>query len=166
VADRALYRAIRKGRFSSVLEIGIGSIDRARNMIQIAAMGREPDHVSYAGIDLFETRPMEAAQRLSLKGTHQALRGTGARIRLIPGEVYSALARTANELVGRDLLIISADHDTAALDRAWFYVPRLLHADSQVFLEVRDADSDTSSYRRVPRIEIERLAATYDRRAA
>ncbi len=33
-------------------------------------------------------------------------------------------------------MLISADQDTAALEQAWFYVPRMLHDQSVVLQEV------------------------------
>jgi hypothetical protein len=53
----------------------------------------------------------------------------------MPGDPYTALAGIANTLSKIDLVVISASVDQAALARAWFYVPRILHAESQVFLE-------------------------------
>jgi hypothetical protein len=41
----------------------------------------------------------------------------------------------ANELTGTDLVVISAGHDADSLARAWFYVPRLLHPQSMLFVE-------------------------------
>jgi hypothetical protein len=53
-------------------------------------------------------------------------------VQLVPGDAFTALARTANALADTDLIVISADQDAAALDLSWFYLPRMLHAASQV----------------------------------
>ena len=56
-------------------------------------------------------------------------------LRLVPGDPLSALTRVANSLAGTDVVIISLDQTGDLLDQAWRYVPRMLHADSLVYLE-------------------------------
>ena len=66
------------------------------------------------------------------------MRGIAAQ--LVPGDPFSALSRAANSLRDIDLATISADQDPAALERAWFYLPRVLHATSLVFQEQANPD--------------------------
>ena len=158
-ADRTLYRAIWRQPPTRIVELGIGSARRSLRMIELAKRLRpETETIHYAGIDLFEARPEDAAG-LTLKRAHRLLGGTNAKVRLVPGDPAMALKRTANVLLQTDLLVIAADQDRDALARAWFYVPRMLHEGSRVFREERVAGGDGRRFRLMERIEIDRLAA-------
>jgi hypothetical protein len=89
---------------------------------------------------------------------------TGAQLRLVPGDPLSALARCANSLANTDLLIISAGHDPAGLEPAWFYIPRMLHAGSLVFLE-EQTGADSVFYRLTLQ-DLQSRGADAQRRAA
>ncbi len=104
-------------------------------MIEAAKLVNPSQKIQYAGIDPFDARVAADGPGVSLKLGHRLLRPTGARIHLIPGDPLSALARTANDLGKIDLLVISASLDQRDLDGAWFYLPRLLHAETQAFIE-------------------------------
>ena len=156
-ADRTLYRAIWRQRPTRIVELGIGSARRSLRMIELAKRV-QPETIHFAGIDLFEARPVEA-EGLTLKRAHSLLGMSEAKVRLVPGDPAAALKRTANMLLQTDLLVIAADQDRETLARAWFYVPRMLHAGSRVYLEERLGGSDGTKFRLLERIEIERLAA-------
>ena len=138
-ADRVLYRAIGRRKMRKILEIGMGPSRRTLRMIDLAGRVNQAESVRYAAIDLFEARPAESTPGLPLKETHRLLKSTRAQVQLIPGDPAAALARSANSLQNMDLVIISADHDEQSLAGAWFYLPRMLHANSAVYLESRDA---------------------------
>jgi hypothetical protein len=135
--ERILYRIIQKHRVHSILEMGIGTAQRAIHMIEMAQNGSPEETISYVGIDLFESRQASDGPGVSLKKAHQILGATGARIQLMPGDPFSALARSANGMMGTDLVVISARQDRRSLERAWFYLPRIVHAGSHVFREER-----------------------------
>jgi len=165
--NRAIYRLLGKGRISKILELGIGDGVRTLRLLELAAHRQPTAAISYTGVDLFEARTEADGPGLSLKAAHQRLKATGARVRLAPGDPYSALARIANELGAVDLVLISADQDGASLARAWFYVPRLLHADTQVFVEERSAGDNPSRLLRLTAFDItQRAAQASPRRAA
>lgn len=151
--DRAIYRAIKKSKASSILEIGMGNGDRAETMIRIANKYSGSGNVRYTGIDSFEANPDSA---LSLKKCHQRLNKHGAKVQLVPGEIYSSLHRIANSHTRTDVLIISSGYEIESLESSWFYVPRMLHAASVVFLQ--DKDDDEEKFQVLSRLEIERLA--------
>lgn len=163
-ADRQLYRHIRQGRVTRIVELGMGSITRAQRIVEVALRGAGAERVHYTIIDRFDDRAEDAPPR-SLLDVYRQLRPSGARLRLVPGPAYRGLARVANELLGTDLLLIAADLDEQALAPAWFYVPRMLHADSLVLRETRGEDG-TPSYRPVSRAEIAGLARPAERRRA
>lgn len=158
--NRPIYRAIAKNRTLRLLEIGIGSAERARRMLELArqAAGAQAT-VEFAGSDRFEDRAAGAAGGLSLKEAYRKLSPL-AKVRLLPGDPYSALQRSANALGAFDLLVVSWEPDAATLSRAWLYVPRLMHANSRVFVEERDSPGAEIRVRELPRAEVDRLATT------
>ncbi|REK13056.1 MAG: hypothetical protein DWQ37_10560 [Planctomycetota bacterium] len=161
-----MYRAVRRTRAKKILEIGLASTDRTLRMIRLASSYAEPAEVQYAAIDLFESRPSTSAQQISLKQAHRLLKQTPAKAQLIPGDASSALQRAANALPNIDLLLISSDHDEAAMQNAWFYVPRMLHARSVVYWETVDAETGESTFRLLTLGEIQTRATAGRRRRA
>ena len=165
--ERQIYRAIRRHRVASIVELGVGTGHRAMRLIEVAARYQQSQvDVHYTGIDQFEAwqgrRPS-----VSLKAAHRMLRRSGAAGQMIPGDPYSALARSANALVATDLLIISSGQDPASLAAAWFYVPRMLHEHSLVLLEEPASQGKPARLRRLTRLEVQRMAAAArPRRAA
>jgi hypothetical protein len=90
---------------------------------------------------------------------YRLLKPTGIRVRLAPGDPYAALRANANELRETDLLVISAAIDQAALAQAWFYIPRMLHSASQVFVESTDPQARTA-FRRLLPVQLAELSAS------
>jgi hypothetical protein len=164
-SDRLIYRAIRKQRARKIVELGIGTGERAVRVIQMASQVLEPREVHYTGIDLFEGRSASDKAGLSLREAHCLLKTTGARIQLVPGSAAEGLARTANALGQIDMLILSAQAEPDALAGVWFYVPRLLHNTSQIFMETPSAGGEPT-LRRLNTAEIEGFVAATRRRAA
>lgn len=159
---RPLYKLLRKQRIRRIVELGIGSAERTLRMLELCPATEE---TSYAGIDLFEARENGDGAGMPLKQAHKLLATTGAKTRLIPGDPYSALARAANSLARQDLVLISADQDAESLARAWFYVPRMLHASTVVLRETRGEDGPVLT--RLTPEEIAKLAQSpRGRRAA
>ena len=162
-SDREVYRAIRKHGCHRFLEIGVGRGLRAQRMIDLALACHPQDQVRYVGIDLFEARP-EPAGGLSLKEAHRLFKARGIATQLVPGDPFSALARAANALREIDLVLISADQDAALLERAWFYLPRVLHPGSLLFQERANPDG-TLSVIALDRADVEARARKPQRRA-
>jgi len=130
--DRVVYPLIRKQAPKRIFEFGIGSADRAERMIEVAAGAATAAEITYTGIDQFEAREPSDTAGISLKLAHRRLIATGARVRLLPGDAFSALARTPNKPGAADLIVISADHDPTALARAWYLIERLAHERTSV----------------------------------
>ena len=136
-------------------------------MLEIAGIDCPPAEICYTGIDLFETRKPTDGPGLPLKRAFQLLRATGARVRLIPGDPFTALAGAANLLGETDLLVVSADQEADSLAEAWYFVPRMLHAHSRVFLAERVAADGSSRLRQLDPREITQSGyAVRARRAA
>ena len=134
-------------------------------MIEVARHASPQADVHYVGMDLFEGRTESNGPGLSLKAAYQLLRRTGARVQLVPGDLSTGLVRMANSLGKVDLLILPAELDPPAFERLWFFVPRMLHGRSVVFVERRLDDGQTSLAIK-PRPEIDRFAAAGPARRA
>lgn len=134
VCDREIYSVIRKYRFRSFVEIGMGEGSRCENMIRVAQRYGESKNVRFTGIDLFDAR--EEGCALSLIETHKRLKSlANTKSQLVPGPVQPAISRIANSHVRTDLIVISAQGEEVDLDGIWFYFPRMLHAGSVVMLQ-------------------------------
>lgn len=132
--ERVVYRLIRARRPTSIVELGVAAAVRSQRMLQLAMSYSPGEKVRFTGIDLFEGRE-DPSQAMSLKEAHRLLKASGGRVQLVPGDPLSALSRSANSLLGTDLLVIGGDQDEKSLEQAWFYVPRMLHDNSVVVME-------------------------------
>jgi hypothetical protein len=164
-SDRSIYQAIRRHKMRKIVELGFSSCRRSMRMIEVARLASPQQEIHYVGMDLFEGRSASDGPGLNLKAAHQFLHSCGARIQLVPGNPADSLARTANSLGKIDLLIVPAALDSLTSSRAWFFVPRMLHERSMVFVEQPAADGQKALYVK-PLTEIEQLAAAGARRRA
>jgi hypothetical protein len=162
-ADRALYKALAARPIRSIVELGIDLADRTLRLLEVAAWRSECLPLRYTGIDPFEGRDGKWPGP-SLKQAHAALRLPNVRVQLVPGDPHAALARVANALGGTDLVVISADQDRESLARAWTWLPRMLTAESLVFLE-QPGEKAGAVWRRIPLAEVQQLAAQTGRRS-
>ena len=163
-SDRVLYRAVRRSGASRILELGMGTGRRAARLIRMAQHHDQPGAVRYVGLDPFEARTASDGPGMSLKLAYRMLRATGARVQLLPGEPLAVLAQAANSLGPVDLVIFSARLDPRLLAETWYYVPRLLHSESEVYVET-ELPGNGRSLRCVEPGEIAALVSTR-RRAA
>jgi hypothetical protein len=136
--DRTLFRMAQNAQWTRIVEIGIGDVERTARLLQQLQRNEAGRQTHYAGIDLFDARG-EDETPLSLKSAHQRLHSSGAAIKLIPGDPFSALAGTANSLSKTDLVLISSSIDLDTMERAWFYLPRMIHPQTSILKQVRAA---------------------------
>ncbi len=158
-SDRVLYRAMQRSRARRVLELGIGTGSRAVRLIRMAQRHYAPEEVRYIGLDPFEARTACDGPGITLKLAYRMLRATGAQVRLLPGEPLAVLAQAANAVGTVDLAVFSARLDPNLLAETWFYVPRLLHPQSEVYVET-NLPGNRQMVRRVEPAEIAALAGT------
>jgi len=163
--DRPIYRAIRRSHARKMVELGIGDGRRALRMIEIARQASDGQKIHYVGIDPFEDRTESDGPGLTLKAAHQLLRGAGVRVQLAPGRPAEVLTRIANAVGKVDLLIVPAELDTPSQGWDWFFIPRMLHERSLVFVR-QNLDAGRTVLRVKPHAEIRGLAAAGARRAA
>lgn len=155
--DRPVFRLIRERKVRRIVEIGVGDCERTLRMLQAAGKGLPAGTMVYTGIDLFEARS-DRATGVSLKEAHRKLSASRAKVRLVPGDPHSALVRVANSLLGTELVLIAADQIGESLDRAWFYVPRLLAENASVLVEKASAETGETMFQPMTRLEVEALA--------
>lgn len=135
-AERPLLRQILQQQPARILELGLGTLERAERLLGIAA-GLGPVH--YVGLDRFEARSPGDPAGVTLKEAHRRLRGLG-KIQLVPGNADAALARVCNQLAMVDLVLISSSNDQQSLTRCWFFLQRLVRPGTVLMQEhVRDA---------------------------
>ena len=162
-ADRSVDQAVKRRRPCRILEIGLGDGVRAKRVIAIAKRYHADRDIHYTGIDQFEGREAEQLP-LPLKHAFRQLASTGVRVRLVPGDTYAALARTANTLAQIELVLISQDIAPEYLTSAWFYLPRTLAKDAVVLWA--DGTLPDGQYREVSCAELLAAARPARRRAA
>ena len=141
----------------SIVELGIDLSGRTQRVLEVAAWRKETQPLRYTGVDQFEARPTNHSP-LPLKRAFHDLRATGAKVQLVPGDPFSALVRTANSLSGTDLLIVAADQDRDALERSWMYIPRMLHAQSLIFVQ-EPGQAGKDFWRQLRYEDVQKLAA-------
>jgi hypothetical protein len=147
------------------VELGIGNGDRAVQLIEAARKASPDQDIHYVGIDLFEGRSESDGPGLTLKAAYQLLRRDRVRVQLVPGDLAETLIRVANSLGKVDLLVVPERLDAAEFARAWFFVPRMLHEQSAVFIE-RAQEKGQLLLETKPRYEINVLADVGTRRRA
>ena len=132
--DRALFRRVQRFRPVKIVEFGVGDLMRAQRVISLAQRVQpeetKPNRIEYCGVDLFDMRA--DVEPLKLKHAHNTLVQTGAKVRLVPGDLPSALARAANDLLNTDLLIVDATHSREDLEAVFHFLPRMLQATASI----------------------------------
>jgi hypothetical protein len=165
IADRPVYRAIRRRRARKIVELGVGDGHRALRLIEVARRASSSADILYVGMDLFEGRSQSGGPGVALREVHQLLRTAGVRVQLVPGNPAEGLIRLANSLGKVDVLIVPAELDSPSFARMWFFVPRMLHERSQVFVQRLLGDGQPA-FSTKPPDEINRLAAAGGTRRA
>ena len=160
VHHRWLLKNVNSRQVRHMVHVGIGDGELATRMIEVARRNTE-ERICFTGIDLFEGA---GSRGLSLKNAHALLKSHGAKVKLIPGDVYSALARPANELTNVDCLVLD-QFDAEALERSWIYVPRMLHEGSLVCQLKTNGDGGTQ-FTEVDRAWIDQQANRWQSRRA
>jgi hypothetical protein len=164
-SDCQLYRLVKRQRVCRIVEVGIGRLQRSLALVEVAQRFAADQKVCYTGIDWFDARSAELAE-LRLKHAHQRLAPSTATIRLVPGDPAVSIPAVANAHQNTDLLLISQLVHDDDLQRAWFYVPRMLHATSTVLRESRGLDG-SPIFTPLPLSEIaERAGRVIKRQAA
>jgi hypothetical protein len=163
--DRVLYRAIRRTAVTRILELGMEQGRRSSRMIEIVRRARPGAVLHYTGVDLFELSSASGGG-ITLKTAYCKLQAAGARVRLVPGDPFTALSNAANTIGPCDLIVIAANQESESLRKAWFYVPRLLHPATLVFVEEAGDGQTSPQFVLLDHDEIRRRAHATTRRTA
>ena len=149
-ADRTIYQLIKKHKFHSFVEIGMGTGQRCQRILQVASkFGGRP--IRYTGIDLFDAR---TENPLKLIDMHKMLGSFDAKTQLVPGSIEPSIQRIANSHLRTDMIIISPDTQQSDLNNVMSYLPRMLHANSMVLIQPRSGQK----MKQLMRLDIERWA--------
>lgn len=138
--ERLIHRHVLRARPARILELGLGQLVRTERML--AAAGPSAGPVHYVGLDRFEGRAPSDPPGVSLKQAHRRLHPLG-RVQLVPGNIDTSLSRVCNHLGSFDLVLVSADNDERHLERSWFFLQRMIHAGTVVFVESKSAAGST-----------------------
>ncbi|MEM9943549.1 MAG: hypothetical protein AAF939_18445 [Planctomycetota bacterium] len=149
--NRSIYKAIQKYRCRSIVEVGLGSGERALSMIRVARKFAVTSNIRYTGIDMFDARTTDP---LPLIEMHRNLQIEGVKSQLVPGTAGPGIARIANSHVRTDLVILSSGTEDHELAGCWFYLPRMLHSTSLVMLQRNDG----GKFECLNRLQVEKLA--------
>lgn len=158
--ERPIYRVILGSKPHRILELGLGTLKRSERVLKVArSVGDGGLH--YVGLDRFEGRLPSDPPGVTLKQAHQRLHAL-AKVQLVPGNADGSLSRLCNHLGVFDLVLVSADNDQRHLDRSWFFIQRLINAQTTVLVE-----GDAGAWKRIEKSRIDELAArTVLKRAA
>ncbi len=133
-SDRALILHAIENPVASILEIGIGSGERIKQLLPLCTLANGASQIRYVGVDAFESAGPEVPH-MNLKAAHRMLAEFGVKAHLIPGDPSSALARVAHTVLPSDLVIIDggwgAESPQAKAIADW--LPRLCHSESTIF---------------------------------
>lgn len=133
-SERDLFLHVLETPISSILEIGIGSGERAKRLLPLCTKAEGVTQIRYAGVDPFESAPA-GQPHLHLKQAHRMLAELGVKAHLIPGDPQFAISRVANTVLPSDLVIIDGsfgcDTDTGKTIETW--LPRLCHSNTTIF---------------------------------
>lgn len=134
VSQRALFLHAIEHPVGSILEIGIGSGERIKQVLSLCNMPEGVTQIRYAGVDPFESAGA-GVPHMNLKAAHRMLSEFGVKAHLIPGEPAGALARVAHTVLPSDLIIIDGcwGADAAQQKAITDWLPRLCHAKSTIF---------------------------------
>jgi hypothetical protein len=163
-ADRQLYRLLKRQQVARIVEIGIRTIERTASLIEVAQRFAPEGNVAYTGLDWFDARPAEQSP-LTLKQTHTALKGTSAKVRLVPGAPAQSLVAVANAHQNTQLLLIASSVTDEELESAWYYVPRMLRAESLIMREWVNREGEPA-YRQISVSDLADRAESAARRRA
>ena len=134
VTDRSLFLHVIEHPIASILEIGIGSGERIKQVLPLCTIAEGATQIRYVGVDAFESAAADVPH-MNLKAAHRMLAEFGVKAHLIPGDPTSALARVAHTVLPSDLIIIDGSWgvDTAQAKAIADWLPRLCHSNSTIF---------------------------------
>ena len=165
--DRSIYRQVQATIPRRVLEIGLGTLGRAERLLSLLQTIGPEAGVQYVGLDRIEGRLPGDPPGVTLKQAHQRLRPL-ARVQLWPGSADTSLSRLCNHLGLFDLVLVSADNEPQHLERSWFFIQRVVNAQTTILVETAaKTRGGATLWQVLEKSQLDALAArTLQRRAA
>lgn len=154
-SERQIYQQVKKLQARRIVEVGIGSIERAVRIVSVAQRFSGGAQITYTGFDWFEERSAGQAP-LPLIHAHRQMQLCNAKARLVPGYPPATLPQIANSLQRTDLMLISHLVEDAALERTWFYMPRMCHPGTIVLRERQSGSAGETTFERLTLDDLER----------
>jgi hypothetical protein len=154
-SERIIYQQLKKLVATRIVEVGIGSIQRAVQIVAVAQRFAGGKAITYTGFDWFEERDAGQAP-LPLIHAHRQMQLCGAKARLVPGYPPATLPQIANSLQRTDLMLISHLVDDAVLERTWFYMPRMCQPNTLILREQKDSSTGVVSFARLTLEDLQR----------
>ena len=132
-SDRPLWSFLLERPINSALLVGMGDGLQTKNLLQLVQRDDPSVVFRLAAIDLFESA-VAGSGHLRLKDAHRLCAVAGVKAHLIPGELKSALPRTAVTVLPSDLVICNYRFEKDSVEhQTWLnWLPRLVHANSTV----------------------------------
>lgn len=132
--ERTIWRQVLRHPPQRILEVGMGTLARTERLLGLVAGLAPVQPVQFVGIDRFESRTPADAPGVTLKQAHKRLTPL-AKVQLVPGNAEAALARVGNHIGVFDLVLVSADEEPRNLEKAWFFIQRVVRAESTILVE-------------------------------
>ena len=156
--ERTIYRHALKTPPRRILELGIGTLGRTERLLEVAAAATPTADLTYVGLDRFESRSPTDPPGVSLKQAHQRLHSL-ARVQLVPGNSDTSLSRLCNHLGLFDLILISADNDPRHIERSWFFIQRIVSAQTTILVELPASGSQPGAWKSIDKARVNELAS-------
>ena len=132
--NRPLFRYLLDHPIESVLEIGVGSGERMKQVLSLFSLKADAKQLRYTAVDLFESSE-KSHGHLKLKDAHRILAEKSAKAHLIPGDASNALPRVVHTVMPSDLILIDAGWNESTIEGHAIaqWLPRLSHQASVIF---------------------------------
>lgn len=136
-----LFNEIKKVKPKNIMEIGVWTGERARQMMDLASRFHPKSSLHYYGFDLFEIMDTEkfskeiSKQPPTISEMEEKLKKTGVIIHLFKGDTTVVLPELEIVLPKMDLVFIDGGHSLETVANDWHYTSKLLHKGSVVIFD-------------------------------
>ena len=156
--ERTIYQQLLRSKPKRVMELGLGTLGRTERLLALAGALQTDGPLHYVGLDRFEGRLPTDPAGTSLKQAHQRLHKL-ASVQLVPGNIDASLSRLCNHLGTFDLLLISASNDERHLERSWFFIQRIVSAQTTILVELPASGSQPGAWKSIDKARVNELAS-------
>ncbi len=132
--DREVFRYLLDHRVTSILEIGVGTAARTRNILTLTGKFKLSSPLRYVGVDQFEGAT-DPTPHIRLKDLHRLLAEHCVKGYLMPGRLKEALPRLSRTVHPCELIIVAESWSKPNSDGQALleWLPRLATSDAVIF---------------------------------